>query len=129
MITQSSGPKRHWDNGALYEKEYGKMRIRRSGDSSSNTSSRHFPYESTKLSLDPADVDGMWHGSYDVPSCSTICSANGNGNAQLGYRFPVPRFICVIEFGMFCDFVNTHMTIPIYISHVMLPALYAEDPP
>nr|GEX34118.1 hypothetical protein [Tanacetum cinerariifolium] len=26
------------------------------------------------------DVDGMWHGSYDVPRCPTICSANGNGN-------------------------------------------------
>ncbi|GJR12797.1 hypothetical protein Tco_0795449 [Tanacetum coccineum] len=60
------------------------------------------------------DVDEMWHGSYDVPRCPTICSANGNGNgdgngfnrpsmpnpvtsavtvaAQLGRRFPVPRF-------------------------------------
>ncbi|GKB04313.1 hypothetical protein Tco_0832456, partial [Tanacetum coccineum] len=59
-------------------------------------------------------IDEMWHGSYDVPRCPTICSANGNGNgdgngfnrpsmpdpvasavtvaAQLGRRFPVSRF-------------------------------------
>ncbi|GKD51477.1 hypothetical protein Tco_1280453, partial [Tanacetum coccineum] len=30
------------------------------------------------------DVNRMWHGSYDVPRCPTICSANGNGDGN-GY--------------------------------------------
>ncbi|GJU20898.1 mRNA-capping enzyme-like protein isoform X5 [Tanacetum coccineum] len=52
MISQNSGPKRHWDNQALYEKEYGNKRIRRSesdGETSSSKPCYDIPYKNISL--------------------------------------------------------------------------------
>ncbi|GJZ59012.1 mRNA-capping enzyme-like protein isoform X2 [Tanacetum coccineum] len=50
--SQNSGPKRHWDNQALYEKEYGNKRIRRSesdGETNSSKPCYDIPYKNISL--------------------------------------------------------------------------------
>nr|GEY34511.1 hypothetical protein [Tanacetum cinerariifolium] len=73
MISLNSGPKRHRDNQALYEKEYGNKRIRRSesyGETSCSKLSYDIPYKN--ISLDMARPGRDCH-LYFIPLIIACC--------------------------------------------------------